>query len=113
MNFQSHIPFGEVEPEALDSYASDFVIDCGGIDLKTAQGTFSASFQELDVVDVALAVLQEDFQGEEERARNVLKLGTLDTDALERLGYVYLRAAQIKREAKEQKRVAALEPALV
>lgn len=110
MIFESYIP---TEEDESVFYAESVTVDSGGIDLKLYDQTYSASFEDVDKIDVALAILEDDFKEEEERARNVLKLGTLPTESLEALGWIYLRASQIKREAKEQKLVAALEPALV
>lgn len=110
MIFESYIP---TEEDESVFYAESVTVDSGGIDLKLYDETYSASFVDVDKIDVALAILEDDFKEDEERAQNVLKLGTLSTDALERLGWVYMRASQIKREMRDQKRVASLEPALV
>lgn len=107
MRFEAHVP-DEIGEEA-QFYAERVTIDEGGIDLYHMGETISASFQGQDVVDISLAILHEDFHHLEERAGHVLKLGSLDFESLEDLGYIYLRAGQLKRQAEEAAKVKSVE----
>lgn len=103
MQFPTFIP---EDPEA-EFYANHCTIDSGGVDVTHFGETISASFEGQDLVDIALSVLNDDFSHLEDRARQVLLLGAVDTEGLETLGYIYLRAAQMRRANKEASLVGA------
>lgn len=95
MVFEGFIPDNESEESVY--YAQTVTVDSDGIDLRLYGETYSASFQEVDKVEVAMAILEDDFSHLEERAEIMLKLGAFSSDSLEELGWVYMRAAQLQR----------------
>lgn len=97
MQLVAHVPH-ELGEEA-EQYATKAVVDSDGIDLTFWGDTVSLSFEGQDKVDIALAILEEDFKHEEAGARRA-HLVTNDVDALESLGWQYLRASQMIREGK-------------
>lgn len=99
MQFEAFIPKNEDESTY---YAESVTIDPDGIDLKVFGETYSASFQEVDKVDLAMAVLEDDFSHLESRAARVQLLGSFPEEDLENMGWIYLRAAQISRQKAEQ-----------
>lgn len=93
MQFNVEIPY-ELGEESVN-YADTVVIDGGGCDLIVDGERYTGSFLSEDIVEIALAVLEEEFKSENERAEAIVKLGTFTVESLENLGYVYLKASQI------------------
>lgn len=98
MNFESYIPMDEDESVF---YCDEVVIDSCGVDLKFFGNTYSASFQDIRTVDLALAILEDDFEKETASQVDLIgRIGHMDVDAMERSGFAYLKAAQKLRNTK-------------
>lgn len=96
MQFESNIP--EESDESV-YYAEEVTIDSCGIDLVVYGEKYSASFEDIDCVDVALAILEDDFDTETASQVGLIeRIGGLGVDAMERMGYSYLKASQNLRE---------------
>lgn len=103
MNFEAHVP---LDLEESDSYGTHVTIDQDGVDIQFWGETVSASFQGQDPIDLALAVMGEDFNFLEQNASNVLKLGAFTTESLENLAWTYLKAAQMRRNYVAERELA-------
>ncbi len=99
MQFEAHVP-SEIGEESVN-YGNSATIDHGGCDIVHFGETISVSFQDQDPVDLALAVLDEDFEGETASHVELIgRIGSMDVDSLERQGYAHLKAAQKLRNTK-------------
>lgn len=99
MIFDAYLPT-DLGEEELESYGNRVVIDQGGIDIRHFGENVSASFQGVHNEDIALAVLGEEFEEHLHRAEGVAKINGYSYESYLNLGWIYLRAAQIIREAK-------------
>lgn len=103
MQFESYVPFEE--PEA-SQYAHKVTIDGDGVDLAIDGETISASFQGQNNIDIAIALLDEEFAHTEGNVHLIQRMGGYTAQGMEDLGYAYLKASQLLRLNAE-------EPALV
>lgn len=79
-------------------YADEMILDAGGADVFVAgEYEMSISFDGLNRADIALAVLDGDFEAFLGEAAEFAGYDTMSADSLEKTAYIYLKAAQIKR----------------
>lgn len=99
MQFEAHVP-DNIGEESVN-YAESCTIDSVGADIVHFGETISLSFEGQDVVDIALAILEDDFEGETASQVDLIgRMGGMSVDAMEKLGYSYLAAAQKLRNTK-------------
>jgi hypothetical protein len=96
MQFEAHIPH-ELGEEA-NMYASAAVINSEGFDIDHFGETISVSFEGIDVCDIALAVMEDDFKHTGAQVDQIIRLGGFTIDSLEDMAYSYMKAAQILRQ---------------
>lgn len=98
MIFASHIP---EETDESVYYAEEVIIDSCGVDILVCGEKYSASFEDIDSVDLALAIMEDDFEKETASQVDLIgRVGGMGVDAMERMGYSYLAAAQKLRSIK-------------
>lgn len=92
--FNLNVPVKEtVDEDSL--YADEIILDCGGADIYVAgEYEMSLSWDGLDRVDVALAVLEGEYKVADIEIQDILDLESGDSDELAAIGYMYLKASQ-------------------
>lgn len=100
MIFEAYIPT-ELDPDEAAQYANRVSVDGDGIDLGIDGETISASFQGQNNLDIAIALLEDEFKHAEPIVHLIQRMGGYTEQGMQELGYAYIKAAQIMRLSTE------------
>lgn len=100
MQFDTYTPSVEDIGEEALNYADRVTIDSGGVDLHFFGSNVSASFQDVDVFELAYGILKDDFTPLSEDvidlSEEIASYDLISDDHLERQAITYLRALVLR-----------------